>query len=674
MKLLHSILIVAGAVLSQARCETAENNDTRTLAPYFEVTGGSTFPLQKTDVAVQVAGTIADVMVTQTYANLGGTPIEARYVFPASTRAAVHGMEMNVGGRVIVAKIEEKVKAQATYDQAKSEKKTAALLEQKRPNVCQMNVANIAPGETVVVKLHYSETIAATERIYEFVFPTVVGPRYSNAKTDSAEAKDETWVQNPYLLKPATGAEATALPTLDLKVDVRAGMPIQSLRCTTHETDITFPDANTTHVALKPGVGGSAANRDFVLRYQLAEQKVATGFLLDQGEKENFFWLTVQPPARVLPAQIPAREYLFIVDVSGSMHGFPLDTAKQLVRGLIGGLGEKDSFNVMLFSGAANVLSPQPLAANQANIETAVRLLDGRNAGGGTELLPALEKAFQLPGDENRSRSIVLITDGFVDCEKRSFELVRNNLGRANFFAFGIGSSVNRFLIEGLAHVGRGEPFIVLEPKDCAPAAERFRKYINAPVLTDIKVECDGFVTNQVEPPSVPDVFADRPVEIFGKWTGEPKGRIRVSGLAGQERVTFDFDVAEAFAKGAHNPALPTLWARERVRTLGDYQKVQASDEQQREITTIGLTYHLLTDYTSFVAVDETPRPALAAAQTVTQPLPLPQGVSNQAVGGSMVVTGNAGTTGTTPEPGGALLAIVAIVAVLGGRRRALTH
>jgi len=673
MKLHHSILTFTGALLLQvtARATSLPSpEDVGTDAPYFEIadpSGGSAaaFPLQKTEVAVQISGTIADVIVHQVYANQGSTPIEAKYIFPASTRAAVHGMEMKIGERTITAKIQEKAQAAATYAAAKAEKKTAALLDQKRPNVCQMQVANIAPGEVVTVSLHYTETISATDRVYEFVFPTVVGPRYSNAAAGSPEQKKDEWVQNPYLKNPPAGTAAPVVfPSFDISLNLRTGMTVQSLKCPSHETDITFPDPNTTHLALKPGVSATAGNRDFVLRYQLADRKVATGLLLDQGEAENFFWLTVQPPARILPDQIPPREYLFIVDVSGSMSGFPLNTAKDLVRRLIGSLGAQDSFNVMLFAGAANVLSPKALAASTANIESALRLIDGQGASGGTNLLPALEKAFQLPGAEGRSRSIVLVTDGFVDCEKRSFDLVRTNLGKSNFFAFGIGSSVNRFLIEGLARAGRGEPFIVLSPEECGPAAERFRNYIAAPVLTDIKIEFDGFATSQMEPPSVPDVFADRPVELFGKWTGEPKGHIRVSGLSGKETLHFDFDVAEAYRKGASNPALKTLWARGRVRTLSDYMQVAESGDTRQEITNLGLTYQLLTDYTSFVAVDETPRPGLAAARTLVQPLPVPQGVTNSAVGG--------GTAGTTPEPAGMLLVVVSLFAILGGRNRYL--
>ncbi|MDB6071364.1 MAG: motif-containing protein putative exosortase substrate [Verrucomicrobiales bacterium] len=684
MKRNHSTLLLLGTLLlppaaSAAGPNAAEDRDasaSRTLAPYFSVSGNPAGPglgLVKTNVAVQVTGTLADVVVEQIYTNRGTAPIEAEYVFPASTRAAVHGMEMKVGERRISAVIQEKAKAAAIYAAAKSEKKTAALLEQKRPNVFRMQVANIAPGDTVAVTLHYSETVSSTARVYEFVFPTVVGPRYSVTPVDSPEGKADAWVGNPYLnpARPAgsdpDAAAAPQAPEFAINVRVRAGMPVQSMACPTHETDISYPDAGTTTLALKPGTAATAGNRDFVLRYQLADRKVSSGLLLHRGEKENFFWLTMQPPARIAPTDIPPREYLFIVDVSGSMNGFPLDTAKNLMRGLIGGMGPADSFNVMLFAGAANVLSPNPLPADAANLQRALDLIDGQGAGGGTNLLPALEKAFALPGDENRSRSIVLITDGFVDCERKSFEIVRKGLGKANFFAFGIGSSVNRFLIEGLARAGRGEPFVVLDQAACAPAAKRFKEYIDAPVLTDVKVEFDGVETSAMEPWSVPDVFAERPVELFGKWSGEPRGKIRVSGIAGREPVSFEFDLATAAAQGTDNPALATLWARQRVQRLGDdFELDHGNGDIKNEITALGLNYHLLTEFTSFVAVDETPRPELADARHVTQPLPLPQGVSPTAVGG--------GTAGTVPEPGGLLLILIAAIAVLSGRVRPRTY
>ena len=268
----------------------------KTLAPQFQVIGADpnqeAFPLKSTNVNATISGVIADVTVEQTYTNTGKTPIEAIYVFPASTRAAVHGVEMKIGNRVIKSKIQEKAQAKATYQKAKSENKTASLLEQQRPNVFQMSVANILPGDEVRVTLHYSEKLAATDRVYEFNFPTVVGPRYSNKGLQT-----EKWVQNPYL------AEGTKSPTtFAMTVNVNAGMALQSLKSSSHDkARVDFTNKDSARVTLEPSE--EAGNRDFVLRYQLAEQQVASGLLLHQGEKENFFLLNMQPPARA--TQVP---------------------------------------------------------------------------------------------------------------------------------------------------------------------------------------------------------------------------------------------------------------------------------------------------------------------------------------------------------------------------------
>lgn len=644
----------------------------KTLAPQFQIIGADAnaeaFPLKSTNVRSTISGVIADVTVEQTYENTGKSPIEAIYVFPASTRAAVHGVEMRIGERVIKAKIQEKQQAKATYEKAKSENKTASLLEEKRPNVFQMSVANILPGDEVKVTLHYSEKLTATDRVYEFVFPTVVGPRYSNKG-----AQTEQWVENPYL------AEGTASPTtFAMSVNVNAGMPLQSLKSPSHEPEIKFTAKDTATVSLPAGT--EAGNRDFVLRYQLADQQVASGLLLHEGTDEKFFLLNVQPPARVKPEQIPARDYLFILDVSGSMNGFPLDVAKTLMRDLLGGLKPTDTFNLLLFAGVSQTLSETSVPATPANIARGTDFTVGSRSSGGTELLPALKRALAMPQADGVSRSIVVVTDGFVDIEKETFELVRRELNRANVFAFGIGASVNRWLIEGLAQAGQGEPFIVLDRNEAAKSAERFRNYISSPVLTDIEVRYEGFAAKEVQPGNFPDVFADRPIELIGKWSGKPEGRIVVKGRTGGAPYEASFDVAAESVKGLQNPALRPLWAREKVRALGDASMLNrnlrggmADTEAAREITTLGITYELLTDYTSFVGVDETPRELLAQAKTVNQPLPLPQGVTNNAVSGNQVVVAANGAvkTGAAPEPGVTGLLLLTAASLLLHRRRA---
>ena len=242
-------------------------------------------------------------------------------------------------------------------------------------------------------------------------------------------------------------------------------MPIQKLFCTSHKVDVHYHGNSTASIELEPSekAGG---NRDYILKYQLAGEQVESGLLLYQGEKENFFLLMLQPPKRVTLAQIPGREYIFIVDVSGSMHGFPLEISKKLLKDLIGNLRPGDRFNVVLFAGGSTVMSENSVPANAGNIARALNVIDNQQGGGGTELLPALKRALALPKAEGFSRTIVIATDGYVNVEEEAFDLIRNNLDNANMFAFGIGSAVNRHLIEGMAHVGLGEPFVITKPEE----------------------------------------------------------------------------------------------------------------------------------------------------------------------------------------------------------------
>ncbi len=630
----------------------SDPNASKTLSPYFivlaegaaEQGGVELMPLKSTRVNATISGVIADVEVRQTYHNTGSSVLEAVYVFPGSTRAAVHGMTMRIGDRLIDAKVEERQKAKAIYEEAKANNQSASLLEQQRPNVFQMNVANILPGDLIEVTLRYTEYLAPTDKVYEFVYPTVVGPRYSNTPEGTPAAAD-AWVSNPYL------EEGVEDPTsFDIRVNVQAGMPIQSLACGTHPVQINYSGPETASVLLD-GSELNAGNRDYILRYRLADEQITSGLLLQQDKSlgENFFLLTVQPPVRVKPEHVPPREYVFVVDVSGSMNGFPLNTAKTLMRELIADLNPDDAFNILIFAGGSELMAQRSLPATPANLKRAELWLDRLQAGGGTELVKALTRAVQLSRDESISRSIVVVTDGYVSFERDAFQVVRENLGQANLFAFGIGSSVNRFLIEGLARAGRGEPFVVTEPAHAAAEARRLKAYISAPVLTNVRVDFGRMEVYDVEPASIPDVLADRPITIFGKYRGKPSGSIRLSGVSGENRFEKRVDLGSATTG---NPALPYLWARHRVANLSDDHQIGADEDSRLQIVNLGLTYNLLTEFTSFVAVDDVVRdlPENAAKQTVKQPLPLPKGVPSSAIGG-----------GTVPEPGLIHLVLLAL-------------
>jgi Ca-activated chloride channel family protein len=615
---------------AHARPEPAED---RTLSPYFFVKSDDPaldrLPLKSTFASVRISGVIADVLVTQLYRNEGKKPLESIYVFPASTRAAVYGMKMTIGKRVIEARVRKRDEARRDYEQARDQGRSASLLEQQRPNVFQMNVANIMPGDEIKVEMRYTELIVPTDRVYEFVYPTVAGPRYSNQKAETAPPSEQC-VQNPYL------HEGEAAPyAFGITVDVAAGLPIRELVCPSHKVNAAYGSPSVAKVSLDPSES-RGGNRDYVLRYRLDGDRIQSGLLLFEGKKENFFLLMMQPPKRIAKAEIPGREYIFIVDVSGSMHGFPLEISKKLMAGLIGNLRPTDRFNVLLFSGGSSVMAEESLAATQENVARALQLIDCQRGGGGTELLPALKRALSLKKADNFSRTIVIATDGYVTVEEEVFDLIKNNLGNANMFAFGIGTAVNRHIIEGMARIGMGEPFVIAKPDEASANAERFSSMIQSPVLTQVNVDFKGFDAYDVEPLAIPDVLAERPVMVFGKWRGRMKGSIAVSGITGEGRFVETIDVGKV-KPSEENAALGTLWARHRITMLSDYNRLRTSDERIRKVTELGLRYNLLTAYTSFVAIDSEVRNIEGKPTTVKQPLQLPQGVSDYAVGGKMM-------------------------------------
>lgn len=609
--------------------DSNQEEEDKSLSPYFVVMSEDTtldqLPLKSTSADVNISGVIANVSVKQMYTNEGDKTLEAIYVFPASTRAAVYYMQMEIGNRILMAKIKEKEEAREMYEAAKDSGQTATLLEQQRPNVFQMNVANILPGDTIVVEMRYTELLVPSEKIYEFVYPTVVGPRYV-----SPSETGETWQGQPYQHE----GEA---PLYDFNIDVtiNAGMKLQEVNCISHsEVDFSF---NGEEIAYSNDT--LKGNKDYIVQYKLAGGQIASGLLLYEGEDENFFLAMIQPPENPQDYHIPPREYVFIMDISGSMYGYPIDVSKTLLIDLVGNLRPEDKFNMVFFAGGNYLLSPYSLPATQENINMAIQAIDNKVGGGGTQLLPALQTALNLEGTEDFARTFVIATDGYVSVEKAAFDLIRENLNEANFFPFGIGSGVNRYIIEGIANVGMGEPFIVTKQEEAAEKADRFREYIQYPVLTNINTDYGDFDVYDVEPLNVPDVIAERPVILFGKYNGIPTGTLKIEGLSGMDNFTTGLTVNN-YAPENNNSALRYLWARHKIRLLSDYHSVSRDDNLKEEITALGLKYNLLTEFTSFIAVDSVVRADSSDSETVNQPLPLPEGVSDNAIGDSYVSTG----------------------------------
>mgnify|MGYP000450397020 CR=1 FL=1 len=657
MRILIQLLIVLLVVPNLV----AQNED-QSLAPYFRVNakegdGTETLPLRSTSAEVNIAGVIADVVVTQVYENTGQVPIEAIYVFPGSTRSAVYGMQMKIGQRIIEAEIKEKQAARETYEAAKQEGKRASLLEQERPNVFQMNVANILPGDRVEVQLRYTELLIPEDGAYQFVYPTIVGPRY----TDGSESRNDGYTAMPY-----TTMGAAPLYDFDLKVYLDGGMPLQEVSSKTHDISVRPASGTAVNIDLLAEESKSA-NRDFILDYSFQGNEIQTGILVFDDGDEQFFLCMAQPPKAVDADLIPPREYIFLMDVSGSMRGFPLSVSKSLMRQLIGQLRPEDAFNIMVFAGGNQWWSTESVTASSENLQAAEQFLNTLSGGGGTSLLPALKQCLALPRyREDVARSIIVVSDGYVSVEDEAFQLVRDNLNEANLFSFGIGSSVNRHLMEGLARAGQGQPFIVTDQEAAEVAATKLSRYIEQPLFTQIDASfTGGFHAYDLEPSTLPDVLSERPVLLFGKFTGEAQGEIVLEGysrvkteeVAGfwpfrkaepaqvkSQRVSMRIDVSKAH-HSPRNAALKYLWAREKIRNLSDFKMYGMSDADRQETLELGLKYNLLTNFTSFVAVEkEVSNDDPTKLVPVKQPLPLPQGVSNEAIGFELELFGISGT------------------------------
>ncbi len=307
------------------------------------------------------------------------------------------------------------------------------------------------------------------------------------------------------------------------------------------------------------------------------------------------------------------------------------------------------------------MLSPKSGPATRANIEQALATIQNYSGSGSTELIPALKRVYAEPKEDKVSRTVVVVTDGYVTVEREAFELVRNNLSKANVFAFGIGSSVNRSLMEGIARAGMGEPFIITDPIQAPEQAARFRRMVESPVLTHVKATFGGLDVYDVEPQALPDVLGERPVIVFGKWRGEAKGRVIIEGQSASGPYRQEVRIDERTRQDT--AALRTLWARHRIESLSDQETLEGGAAFKERITELGLKYSLLTQYTSFIAVDKVVRNlAPQNSVDVNQPLPMPQGVSDLALGAEVP---------STPEPEslGAIAVVLSMLAML--RRRA---
>ena len=639
-------------------------------------------PLRHTDVTADVAGYVARVTVKQEFINPSKVPVEAIYSFPLPSDAAVDDMTMTIGTRVVRGQIKRKEEALAIYEAAKAGGQAAALLDQERPNIFTQQVANIMPGAKVVITISYVNLLKYHEGEYEFVFPMVVGPRYipsagtiagAQRGTPSGTAKFEgnpgttPVVLDAHRITPPIAPPGTrAGHDISLTVRLDAGIPLQAVAAVQHSVSVERHGRAGATITLENRQ--EIPNKDFILRYTAAGSEMVEGLLayapMRAGIAGNpnaltpvggYFTMIVQPPLTPPQEQISPKEMVFVIDQTGSQSGWPIAKAKETMQYCIANMNPGDTFQLIGFNTAIYPCFPAPVHNTPENVAQALKFLEPIEGGGGTDILKSLDYALNLPDDPDRLRIVCYMTDGYVGNDMQILDYIQKNRGRARMFPFGIGNSVNRFLIDGMAREGRGAaeyvsvntnagaqyggPMPESGVKGAKDAAERFYRRIASPLLLDVHVDWNGLPVEDVYPKQIPDVFTSGPIVLKGRYTRAAEGDITLHGLLRGKPWSRTIHVSLPAAH-SYGSAISTLWAREKIEDLQNQDWLGAQTNTphpgiKQQIINTALEYHLMSQYTSFVAVEQRVVNIGGRQRLLDVPVEIPEGVSHDSSVGS---------------------------------------
>jgi Ca-activated chloride channel family protein len=584
-------------------------------------------PLQHSSYSVKVAGILAETHVRQTYANPFAAKIEAVYVFPLPDDAAVTDFIMVIGERKIRGLIREREEAKRIYEEARSQGHVAALLTEERPNLFTQKVANIEPGKQIDIDLTYFNTAKYLDGEFELALPTVVGPRYNPAgTTDGVDAvprgkgcKSPQAVAVEYLAPNERNGHL-----IDIAVELDPQVAVEKIASSSHEITIKALGGGRSRITL--AARETMPNRDFILRWHPAGKPLQTAFWTGGQGDERTFAMLLLPPAdeKELPRQ--PREMIFIVDRSGSMSGQPMAKVQEAMRNCLNGLDGNDTFQIVEFSNQASSFSPAPVPATETNVKLAIEYVSLLDGNGGTEVAAGLKCAFGIPHDPKKLRIVSIMTDGFIGNEMQILIQVKEQLGEARIFAFGVGTSVNRYLIESLAKVGHGAAAFVSLNEDSATVVGQFYRRAAYPALTDVAIDWGKLEVEDVYPKRLPDLFAGRPVLVTGRLKSAIPARagITVCGSRGGKISRSRIPVAES---AVPTPAVCHIWARHKIAQLLTDNAGENTESFRQALTEFSISHTVLCPYTAFLAVDASRITAGDAGHSVNVPVPVPAGV-----------------------------------------------
>lgn len=589
----------------------------------------SSLPLEKTEVRAHLTGPLAAVEVTQRFSNPLHEPADLDYLFPVPDGAAITAFELKIGERRIQGDLRELEAAREEFEQARQQGRRAGLLEQRRTNLFSVWLANVRPGETILASLSYQQRLKFEDDSYEFVFPMGITPKYDSPshphEGDGTQA-------------PLAGVGEKIGP-VEIEVTADAGVAlVGEPKSPSHPLQIHKTGERGFQASL---AGMQLPDHDFVLRYSVASDSLKAAAWTSVREGNTIFLATLVPPRLEDEHTPPAREFVFVLDRSGSMTGQPIQQARNALRACLRSTGADDTIRILLFDDKVEWYRSEPVKLTQQELEKADAFLAKVEGRGGTEIVGAIEAALKIPVDPAWARFVVFLTDGAVSAEERALDQVRSQIGAARVFTFGIGPSVNRALLSRMARLGRGRAEFLQLNEDIEGAIIRFQDSVSFPVLTDLALTWENGQAWDVYPARLPDLYAGQPLEVCGfvkpSGTGPQMGPLRLAlkgRRAGQE-VTVDVNLPEAAAsaQAADISGIERVWARARVDDLLEQQELEPSKAAKirAEILGLAIEYKLVTELTAFVAVDSESGDLSGLGKVIHVSQPLPQGLNRGA-------------------------------------------
>ena len=572
-----------------------------------------TFLLQETRVDAEISGVLARVRVTQVFQNPYSNRLEAIYVFPLPENCAVDAYSFQIGERVVMGEVKEKEEARSIYQQARDSGRKAALLEQERANIFTQSIANITPNSTVVVNIEYVQPLEIDENRYQFRFPMTVAPRYIPGTPKTRPNLGRGWASDTDQVPDASRITTDVLPAgmrngndvfVTIKID--GGMPIQEIIPVTHELDIQKTSETEAVVSLKNK--STIADKDLVIEYRLAGEQSTLASLVhrESEEADGYVMLALQPKWSIEAAEITPRQVHLVLDTSGSMNGVAMSQLRQFAEQVLDNLNPQDEFQLIAFNNQSTAFQPAPVPATSINIDAGKSFIRGLRAGGGTKLLPALQMALGQERDESTPpRYLILMSDALVGNDHSILQYLKNpKFQDARVFPISFGASPNHYLTNRAAELGRGFTLQVTNQDNAAAICGRFNELTKQPYMTDVQIDWGSLKVKDQIPARLPDLYAGKPLVVLARYDRSASETITLKGNVSGQAVQMDLEL-ELPAEEASHDSIASVWARQRIRQIWNENVGNETASSKAEITRLGIEHQLVTQYTSFIAVEK---------------------------------------------------------------------